>query len=299
MKTDSLFYRLFETSPETFFLLLGMPVDEAKATAERYQYVALEFKETAYRADGIFLPREPNLPLYFLEVQFYNRPDIYADLLVKAYSYLRRNNPTQDFRGVVLFASRSLEPPVTTPYRASLDSGQIRPFFLDEMPELANAPLGLSILYLIRREESEAPEVARELLTRVKQEIDDAVLRDNLLELIETVIIYKLAYLSREEIEAMLKIKDIRETRIYKEAMEEGEEIGVRKGEEIGVRKGEEIGVRKGEEIGEKKGEKKGFARAIEKLAAKQMPIEEIASLLEVEADYVREVLKDSTGGGS
>jgi predicted transposase YdaD len=117
--------------------------------------------------------------------------------------------------------------------------------------------------------------LARELLTRVKQEIDDAVLRDNLLELIETVIIYKLAYLSREEIQAMLKIKDIRETRIYKEAMEEGEEIGVRKGE------------------------KKGFARAIVKLAASKMPIEEIASLMEVEADIVREVLNDPTSTGS
>jgi hypothetical protein len=37
------------------------------------------------------------------------------------------------------------------------------------MPELANAPLGLSILYLIRRTESEAPAIARELVARVKE----------------------------------------------------------------------------------------------------------------------------------
>ena len=90
------------------------------------------------------------------------------------------------------------------------------------MPELANAPLGLSILYLIRREESEAPAVARELVARVKKEIADASLRNDLIELIETVIIYKLAWFSREEIQAMLHVKDIRETRVYQEAMEEG-----------------------------------------------------------------------------
>ena len=46
MITDPLFYRLFETSPETFFLLLGMSPDAAKAMAARYEYQAIEFKET-------------------------------------------------------------------------------------------------------------------------------------------------------------------------------------------------------------------------------------------------------------
>jgi predicted transposase YdaD len=67
MITDPIFYRLFETSPETFFLLLGMSADMAKETAARYEYKALEFKETSHRVDGVFLPREAGLPLYFLE----------------------------------------------------------------------------------------------------------------------------------------------------------------------------------------------------------------------------------------
>jgi len=263
MTTDPLFYRLFETSPETFFLLLGISGDAAKEMAARYQYLAIEFKETSHRTDGVFLPKEPDLPLYFVEVQFYARASIFADLLAKVFTYLKQHNPAQDFCGVVLFASRSLEPADTTPVRALLASGQVRPFYLDEMPELANAPLGLSILYLIRREESEAPAVARELVARVKREIADVALRDDLLELIETVIIYKLAQFSREEIQAMLQVKDIRETRVYREAMEEGEQ--------------------------------KATARHIANLAAKQMPVEEIASALEVEIEFVREVLRGRT----
>ena len=74
MKTDSLFYRLFETSPETFFLVLGMSADSARDMAARYQYEAIEFKETAHRVDGVFLPKEPGLPLYVCEVQFYWKP---------------------------------------------------------------------------------------------------------------------------------------------------------------------------------------------------------------------------------
>jgi hypothetical protein len=54
MITDPLFYRLFETSPETFFLLLGMSGEQASDTVARYEYKAVEFKET-------FLP-----PLFLL-----------------------------------------------------------------------------------------------------------------------------------------------------------------------------------------------------------------------------------------
>jgi predicted transposase YdaD len=61
MITDPIFYQLFATSPETFFLLLGMPVEAAREMASRYQYEALEFKETAHRLDGVFQPKPHSL----------------------------------------------------------------------------------------------------------------------------------------------------------------------------------------------------------------------------------------------
>jgi predicted transposase YdaD len=42
--------------------------------------------------------------------------------------------------------------------------------------------------------------------------------------LIETVVIYRLPRLTREEIQTMLKIHDIRESRVYQEAKAEGVE---------------------------------------------------------------------------
>src|SRR5438128_1978265 len=189
MITDPVFYRLFATSPETFFLLLGMPDDRAREMAARYEYEAIEFKETAHRADGVFRPKEPGLPLYFLEVQFYYLPSVFADLLVKAYSYLKQHDPSQAYCGVILFGSRAFEPAGLAPYQPMLDAGLIRRFYLDEMPEVANAPLGLSILYLIRQTEDQAPAAARGLVARTKTEIGDEALRADLLELIETVIV--------------------------------------------------------------------------------------------------------------
>ncbi len=165
--------------------------------------------------------------MYFLEVQFYSLPSVFADLLTKVYTYLKQHDPGEPFCGVVLFANRSLEPDSLLPYQPLLDAGLIRRFYLDEMPELTNAPLGLSIMQLIRQTEAQAPLTARELVTRTKTEIADEASRADLIELIETVIIYKLPRLSREEIQAMLQIHDIRQSRVYQEALEEGEKIGV------------------------------------------------------------------------
>jgi predicted transposase/invertase (TIGR01784 family) len=273
MITDPLFYRLFETSPETFFLLLGMSADAARAMAARYKYQAIEFKETSHRVDGVFLPKETGLPLYFLEVQFYRLPSVFADICVKAYTYLKQHDPMQPFCGVVVFAGRELEPDGLEPYQPLLDAGLIRRFYLDEMPELAGAPLGFSVLNLIQKSEEQAPVAACELIARAKTEIDDAALRVDLIQLIETVIMYKLPRLGREEIQAMLKVHDIRETRVYQEGVEEGEEKGRIEGKQEGI----EMGIDK--------------AIAITKLAAKKTPPGEIAVQLGVDIALVRKVI--------
>ena len=263
MITDPIFYRLFETSPETFFLVLGMSPELARQTAAHYQYEALEFKETAHRTDGIFRPTAPGLPLYFLEVQFYPLPSVFADLLVKAYTFLKQHDPGQEFCGVVLFASRALEPKETLPYEPLFAAGLIRRYYLDEMAEIANAPLGLAILYLLRQSEHQAPGTARGLVARVKTEIGDEALRADLVELIETIIICKLPRLTREEIQAMLQVHDIRKTRVYQEALEEGIE--------------------------------KERRRSILQLATRKMPAEEIAECLGLDVEMVRETMAETS----
>jgi predicted transposase YdaD len=128
-----------------------MSADLAKETAGQYEYEALEVKTTSHRVDGVFRPTDPGLPLYVLEVQFYRLPSVFADLLVKAYTYLKQHDPAQQFFGVVLFGTRAWEPDELGPYQPLIDAGLIKRYYLDEMPELANAPLGMSILYLIRQ----------------------------------------------------------------------------------------------------------------------------------------------------
>ena len=64
MKTDSIFYRLFQEFPDIFFELIG----NQSATAAGYQFSSIEVKQTAFRIDGVFLPDTEQKPIYFVEV---------------------------------------------------------------------------------------------------------------------------------------------------------------------------------------------------------------------------------------
>ena len=71
MRTDTIFYQLFLTFHSLLFELLGEPIENA----DDYQFISAEIKEKAFRFDGIFIPDQKDKPLYFVEVQFQNKPD--------------------------------------------------------------------------------------------------------------------------------------------------------------------------------------------------------------------------------
>jgi predicted transposase YdaD len=71
-------------------------------------------------------------------------------------------------------------------------------------------------------EEEQAPEEARYLLTRTRQELSQEAGRA-IIDLVTTIIAYRFEKLSRMEVESMLDIK-LKETRVYREIKEEGRE---------------------------------------------------------------------------
>lgn len=59
------------------------------------------------------------------------------------------------------------------------------------------------------------------MINFARQEIADEV-QQELVQLIETIIVYKFPHLSREEIEQMLGVSELKQTRVYQEAKLEG-----------------------------------------------------------------------------
>jgi predicted transposase/invertase (TIGR01784 family) len=220
MHTDTIFYQIFLTFHTLLFELLGQPPENAAG----YQFTSVEVKEKAFRFDGIFMPNSEEKPIYFVEVQFQNKPEFYWELITEINIYLNQYKPEQDWQAVALFAKRSLDVEKLTNYQQELvNSGRIKRIYLDE---IASGSIGMGLIELIVSKENQSQELVKNLMTRTKTEVSNDSERQGIIELLESVLMSKFSQLSRQEIEAMFLVSDIKQTRVYQEAKQEGEQEG-------------------------------------------------------------------------
>jgi predicted transposase/invertase (TIGR01784 family) len=172
-----------------------------------------------------------------VEVQFQGDSEIYARLFAEIFLYLRQNQPQNDWRAAVLYPTRSLDIAETKYYREFFSSQPVSRTYLDELGEAVSSPISIATVKLVIENEDTAIEKARELIDRTQQEISSQQQQQQLLQLIETILIYKFPTMSREEIEAMFGLSELKQTRVYQEAFEEGKQEGKQEGVEEGVRR--------------------------------------------------------------
>ncbi|QYX30574.1 DUF2887 domain-containing protein [Sphaerospermopsis torques-reginae] len=219
MHTDTIFYQIFLTFHTLLFELLGEPPENA----EGYKFTSVEVKEKAFRFDGIFMPDSGEKPIYFVEVQFQPKPEFYWEFITEINIYINQYKPQQDWQAVALFAKRSLDVELLTNYQQELvNSGRIKRIYLDEIP---SGSIGMGLIELIVSKENQAPELVKNLMQRTKTEITNNSEREGIIELLETVLLSKFSQLTRQEIEAMFLVNDIKQTRVYQEAKQEGREV--------------------------------------------------------------------------
>jgi predicted transposase/invertase (TIGR01784 family) len=174
VKTDSIFYRLFQEFASIFFELIG----NTPEAANTYQFSTVEIKQTAFRIDGVFLPaqRDEN-PIYFVEVQFQPDAEFYSRLFAEIFLYLRQNKLANDWRAVVLYPSQSIDTAEIKHYREFFVSQRVNCVYLNELGEAAEQSIGIGTVKLVILPEARAVEQARSLIDRVRQEIADELLK--------------------------------------------------------------------------------------------------------------------------
>ncbi|MDJ0800899.1 MAG: Rpn family recombination-promoting nuclease/putative transposase [Calothrix sp. MO_167.B12] len=226
MRTDSLFYEIFQTDPSIVFELINRPSPRNTT----YSFTSVEVKETSFRMDGILVPPiyATNLPIVFVEVQGYKdkKGILYSSLFSQIFLYLHDYQPVNDWIAVLIFTKRNLDPGLPNQYQDFVNSQRFVRIYLDELNQAENLSLGLSLLQLIGIKAELAADSARELIARTRQELADVNAQRKFIELIETVFVYKFPQLSREEIEAMFGLNELKQTRVYQEAKAEGLEEG-------------------------------------------------------------------------
>ncbi len=195
-----------------------------------YCFASQEVKQTSFRIDGILVPptKATDLPIVFVEAQGYrdSKNVLYSSFFSQIFLYLHDYQPLNDWCAVLIFTKRPLDPGLPRHYRVFESSPQFQRIYLDELNEATDLSLGLSLLQLIGLEGEAIPEQGRNLIRRTYQEMDEVERQQKFIELIETVFVYKFPNLSREVIETMLGLGELKQTRVYQEALEEGREEG-------------------------------------------------------------------------
>ncbi len=141
----------------------------------------------------------PGHPHVFWEAQFQGDRDFYARWLASIFICLRQERITA-WRGLVLFPDRSLDVGDPTPYAPLLEQGVIRRVYLDDLDHGAgesgtNMGWGLSLLRLIVAPGHEIRVLAKDLLLTAEGAVSNAEW-DQVVDLLETVLVYKLPELS-------------------------------------------------------------------------------------------------------
>ena len=219
MKTDSLFYRLLQAEPTLAFELAGLAVPEPS----RYGFISQELKQTAFRLDGIAEPPadRPDAPRGYVEFQFQPDEGFYPRFLSEILLHLRQYPSPRPWQAVVIYPSPSVErfSPATEPF---LILPNLRRVYLDRLPLLDSANPKLWLIALIVAELEAVGPIVRKIQAHRKTQPADGT---DWLDLLETILVYKLPKFTREEILNMFNFTDIsmKETRYYQDAVVEGE----------------------------------------------------------------------------
>ena len=271
MKTDTMFYRLFKRQPKLALELLGLDY-----AGDSYCFSSEEIKQTAFRIDGLFKPvtDDPEQPIIFVEVQYQVDKDFYGRLFSEITLYLYQNKPNRDWLVLVIYPHRGIEKNTSVEFLSFLNSPQLHRIYLEDYQNRTDLSPILEFIRLIASDKQQTITQAKVLADRLdKIDLDG-------LDFIETILVYKLPHLSREEIRKMLSLYEVelKQTRFYQEVSAEGRE--------------------EGELIGEKKGKLEGKQEECIKLLSRQLrrkfgvqpPLE---SLLQDFPNYPLEKLED------
>jgi predicted transposase/invertase (TIGR01784 family) len=150
----------------------------------------------------------------------------------------------------------------------------VRRIYLNELENIPQTSIGLATVQLITLSKAKAIDSTRKLIQRVREELTPDQKPQELLQLIETILVYKLPLLNRREIETMFSLDELKQTQYFQDVREEARQEGREQGIEQGIEQGR---LNKALE-------------AVSRLLALGLSVEQVASALELEVEQVRAI---------
>lgn len=224
MKTDALFYELFQAAPQTFFELLQItPVCS-------YRFESITVKMAEKRIDGVLEPTDENAPLYFLEVQAFPDDVIYWRAMREISTYFEQRPLQREraWQAIVLWLNREDDPglgtlkPLSRRPAARIVSADLIQL-LKKLKRVDDKALVLNVLHpLLTNSEREVRQNVVQWAENIRRTPNlDSQIEERLVTVMSQLIEQKFKNLSYKELAKMLRLTPLEETASFQEAMKE------------------------------------------------------------------------------
>jgi predicted transposase YdaD len=221
MKTDPLFYELFQAAPHTFFELVQI------VPPCPYRFESITVKMSEKRIDGVLEPFDISQPYYFLEVQAFPDDVIYWRATREVATFFEQRPHLKDVRWqvIVLWVNIADDPGYGAlrllarkpkPNLLSLD-------LIDLLKQLPETSLALNVLRpLLAEDEREVRENVVQWVENIRQATGaDTNLEERLMSVFSQLIEQKFKTLNYKELSQMLRLTPLRETTSGQELLKE------------------------------------------------------------------------------
>ncbi|MEN9223301.1 MAG: Rpn family recombination-promoting nuclease/putative transposase, partial [Thermostichus sp. BF3_bins_97] len=168
-------------------------------------------------------------------VQFQQDERLYARLFAEIFLYLSRHKLSGDWRALVIYPHAGIEGGAIEHYRELLSGGRVTRIYLDQ---LQGEGFGVATLRFVVAPEAVARRQVGSLLQKSQEQFTDTELQKQLVDFLETLVVYKFPGMSREEIGEMFGTQDLKQTRFYQEVIQEGIQQGLTQGIQQGLTQG-------------------------------------------------------------
>ena len=169
---------------------------------------------------------------------------------------------------MIVYPNPQVETDKVQRYRELLNCERVRRIYLNELENIPQTSIGLATVQLITLSKAKAVDSTRKLIQRVREELTPDQKPQELLQLIETILVYKLPLLNRREIETMFSLDELKQTQYFQDVREEARQEG------------------------RQEGRLNKALEAVPRLLALGLSVEQVASALELEVKQVRAIQK-------
>ncbi len=220
MRTDPLFYELFQAYPQIFFEIVQViPLCP-------YRFESITVKTTEKRIDGVLEPTILGKPIYFVEVQAFPDKEIYWRVLRECSTYFEQRPKLRDteWYAFVIWLDKDDDKGFkkATIYDEQKVQRIYSAYLIDILKKLPSNSLALKVLRpLIVDNEQEVRQNIVSWVEQIQQTDLSAETEQRLLMVMTQFIEEKFKTLSYEELCKMLKLTPLRETISVQKVLQE------------------------------------------------------------------------------